>query len=899
MGDNEEKKIDYKKILDFLKNKRVINISLIIILLITIIWSTSIRLENLPLLIDQTTGEYIPTALDPFYFLRMAEAIEKPGGLSEYDPLRGPFDVVWGTEILSDSIVLIHKISGIFGNYSIRYIDVISPVIFFILGLIIFFFLVFLLTKSKLAAIISSIFLAFIPSYLYRSMAGFADHESIGIAVFFLTLIPLILLLKNFEIEKDYKKLIIKTGVLSAILGIMTTLTIVSWGGIANFVFMIIPLSFLLFWIINEKMYGNKIKKGLVGSYIIWGIFGILSGVLFRTGIKGILLWFTSGFQGILFLFVLGFLIIDLILLNYFKNNETVKKYRIIFSFILTLIVGSILLPIFGMNILSVFNDFFSKLIHPFGTERVGLTVAENKQPFLNDWTSQIGPRFFWIFLVGSLLLGVEISKKIKEKKEKFWFTLLWILMIGGITLSRLSADSILNGTNFISKLIYFGSIIIFAIYALYLYFNKKIEGLQGRLIVLVALLLPMLIATRGAIRLFFVITPVTCLMVGYGFDQLIKKFKKSREDISKFFFGAAIIAMFILFIFSFNYFVSSVTTQAKYTGPSANYQWQKTMNWTRENTPKNAIFVHWWDYGYWIEYLGERKTIADGGHFQGGFRDHLIGRYVLTTPNPDTALSFMRSNGITNLLIDPTDIGKYPAYSIIGSDVGGEDRYSWIQMLVNDPSQTQETKNGTLKVYVGGVVLDEDIIYESNGSQIFLPSKKAGLGAIIFEIINNEDSSQFNQPEGIYVYNGQQYKIPLRYLEYEGTFTDFGKGIEATAKIFPFVGESGGSLQIDPIGTIMYLSPKVSKSLFAQLYLMNDPQNLYPTLNLSYIGHDPVVETLNSQGAGLKEFVYYQGVRGPIKIWSVDYPDNIITKEEFLQKSGKYAEFDNLTFRK
>lgn len=887
-----------KKSLEVLGNKKVQWTIVGVIILITLIWSSSIRVSNLPLLVDQTTGKHIPTALDPFYFLRMAEVMEK-GGLPQYDPLRGPFNVGWTSEILSDSIVIIHKISNIFGNYSLQYIDVISPVIFYILGLVVFFFLVFLLTRSKLAATVSSIFLAFIPSYLYRSMAGFADHEAIGMLAFFLTLIPLIILLKNFEVQKNDKKFVKNCLLLSIILGFLTTLTVVSWGGIASFLFMIIPLSFLLFWIINEKKYAIKQKKWLTISYFCWGIIGVLSGILFRTGAGGIFAWFTSGFGGILFLFVLGFLVVDLLLISYLKETNPLKKYRIVASFVLTVVLGILISPLIGLNFFSLISDFLSRLIHPFGTGRVGLTVAENKQPFLEDWTSQIGPRFFWIFLLGSLFLGAEISKMVKQKKEKFWFISLWIFMILGITLSRLSATSMLNGTNFISKLFYIGSIVIFLIYSLYLYFNKKLENLSGRLIVFIALLLPMLVGTRGAIRLFFVITPVTCMMVGYGFDQLIKKLKTSKEDATKLFFGAGTILVIVLLILSFNFFSQTISAQAKYTGPSANYQWQKAMEWTRNNTSTDSIFVHWWDYGYWVEYLGERKTIADGGHFEGEFRDHLIGRYVLTNPNPNSALSFMKSNGINYLLIDPTDIGKYPAYSIIGSDESTEDRYSWIQAMISDPSQTQETRNGTLRVYTGGVPLDEDLIYNNNGTPVFLPKGKAGLGAVIFETIGSGETVSFGQPTAIYVYNGQQYRIPIRYLEYEGDFSDFGLGVESTVKIFPYIGVSGQNLQIDPIGAMMYLSPRVTSSLFAQLYLMNDPNNLYLTLNLSHSEPDPVVTSLKSQGANVNEFVYYQGIRGPIKIWGVNYPDDIISREEFLRTEGRYAEFDNLTFTK
>jgi len=39
---------------------------------------------------------------------------------------------------------------------------------------------------------------------------------------------------------------------------------------------------------------------------------------------------------------------------------------------------------------------------------------------------------------------------------------------------------------------------------------------------------------------------------------------------------------------------------------------WPDAMQWVKENTPKDAVIAAWWDYGYWISTLGERKTLAD-----------------------------------------------------------------------------------------------------------------------------------------------------------------------------------------------------------------------------------------------------------------------------------------------
>jgi len=39
---------------------------------------------------------------------------------------------------------------------------------------------------------------------------------------------------------------------------------------------------------------------------------------------------------------------------------------------------------------------------------------------------------------------------------------------------------------------------------------------------------------------------------------------------------------------------------------------WSDAMQWLRENTPEDAVIASWWDYGYWISTLADRKTLAD-----------------------------------------------------------------------------------------------------------------------------------------------------------------------------------------------------------------------------------------------------------------------------------------------
>jgi len=885
--------VNAKKILS---NKKIQNIIVIILLIGILFLGTHIRLQALPNLIDSTTGGYIPLALDPYYFLRVAETIVETGGnMPAADLMRYPsLNVDWHPEILPKAIVFLYKTAKIFSpEISLRLVDVLSPVIFFILGLIAFFFLIYFLTKSRWIALLSAGLLSIIPPYLYRSMVGFADHESIGMVGFFLAMLIYVLSMnyldKGASSKKDYLK-ILGLGILS---GIASTFSIASWAGISKFLFMIIPLSFLIIWLIKCKKDEKDLLKYIL-FYAAWFIFTLLGGFLFGYAINSIFFGFIVAFSSILTPFVLIFIIFDYLILKYGKNflKEKQKKFRIIYSGILTILFGGIIYQVFVGNFLDLISAITRQIINPAAKERIFLTVAENKQPYLTDWISQIGKTGFWIFVGGLVLVGVNLAKGIKRKKEKILFGFIWLVFISGLLFSSISASSLLNGGNFISKLLMVVGLLFFGIYSLWIYFKKDFS-FSTNLIIIVSWLVPMVLVARSTIRIFFAIVPFACFMMAYALFEIYKNRKLLKEDFSKFLAYLLIGLIIIGLIFSAVTFTKDITTQAKYTGPSANYQWQNAMDWIRKNTPGDSKFIHWWDYGYWVQTLGERATITDGGHANGHW-DHLIGRYLLTTPYPETAKSLMKSHDVNYLLIDPTDIGKYSAYSSIGDDYEISDRASYLPTLLSDSSQIKETREGQVRIYNGGFGLDSDIIYKGE-EEIFLPKGKAALGAIIIETKNET----ITQPQGIYVYNNQQHRIPIRYAFIWGELIDFGNGINSTVFIFAKVDQNSASGNIDNMGAIIYLSEKTKDSLLAKMYLMNDPLKEYPELTLVHSGLDQISNYLNFQGIETTEMVYYQGIRGPIKIWNFNPGEDILIREEFLKTSGEYGELDDLDFIK
>ena len=879
-----------KATIDYLKQPKVSWAIVLIMLLVVISITASIRLSNVPLLIDSTTGKAIPTALDPFYFLRLAETILDNGGLPTFDAMRYPtLQAGFSPEILPYAIVGLYKVANVFGDYSIGYIDIISPVVFYIIGIILFFILIYLLTHSKYIALISATFLSVIPSYLYRTMAGFADHEAIGMVGFFAALIPFIFLLKSLDKEEGWKKII----PLSLLTAFLTTFSIACWGGVANFLFLIIPLCFLVFWFVNYREPNELGQLRTLVSYIIWFLFTAGFGIIFNYPPIDIVKRFMLSSTGLFSSAVLGYLLIDFIVCK-FK-----LKKRLLSSFVTTFVLGSFTLLLMGKNPLGIIINIWTQLLFPFGLGRVGVTVAENAQPYLVNWVSQIGEPFFWCFFLGVIMVGIELSKSIIQKKDKTIFIASWIFMISGILFSRISPSSLMDGTNFVSKLFYISGLLAFTWFMIRTYLNDGFNKVKPELIILAVWLFTTVISGRAAIRIFFVITPFFCFSVGYFIVNLIEYCKKNKEETIRFLLIVGTVIVILITLFSFYTFYSTVNTQARYTGLSANDQWQGAMSWVKENTLEGSLFVHWWDYGYWVQYLGGRPTVTDGGHFN-SYWDQLIGRYLLTTPYPETALSYMKTLNVSYLLIDPTDIGKYPAYSSIGSNID-YDRTSGIIAMVSDNKQLQETSTGEIRVYQGTFGVDEDIVYNETfipgpdynekGQQLF----KAYIIGITLVVNNNET---FNQPIGVFMYKGQQYRFPLRYVYNNGQIFDFGTGLEFAVRMIPKVSQDSVGTKVDEMGALIFLSKRTFNSLIGQLYLMNDPQGLYPGVELAHAEDNFVVEALKSYYPNLDDFVYYQGIQGPIKIWEINIQDDIEVRPEFLKTSGGWGEFDSLEFR-
>ena len=887
----------YESASRFFSNKKVQLILTLILLALVLFSSVSIRLSGLPNLVDQTTGHYVLADPDGFYEYRVAEILVSGGSISGIDPMRDPgLNIPYTQEMLPKALALSYNIfHSVNSSITLDYIDVLYPIVAFAISLLIFFALCWYLSKSKFLALLASTILAYSTTYLGRTGAGISSHEALGLVFMFLAFLVYAVALSNFK--KSWKW----AASLGILTGISLALSLFSWGGGSNFVLIIFPISSLIYYLFNAE--DKETKKRFIVFNFLWVLTAIVIMPIIGYAISEMTSRLLSNY-GIITPFMLVFTTLDFYLE---KNSHRFKigegKNRVWYSILGTIIIGFIGLIIIGKGPFSLISGIYEQILHPFGQGRVGLTVAYYAQPYLSDLMGQLGNGIFWVFFFGMVFLGLEFGKNISHKKHRIYFYLIWILSILGMLFSRVSATSVLNGTNFISSLIYFLSFIILAYYIIWLYSKEKFP-ISISSIFLFAWMIITLMSIRSAIRVMFVVVTFVFVMLAFFIVKSYEYGKKSNNNTIKYIlYASTAIAIILTFNFVFgnpltgvggNY--QAISYSASHSGPVTNYQWQNAMSWVRNNTSPDSVFVSWWDYGYLIQTLGQRTSVVDGGNYN-QYWDHMVGRYLLTENNENASLSFMKSHNVSYLLIDPTDLGKYPAFSQIGSGVNKEDRYSQIPILPNDPTQTSETLSGETNVFTGAYPLDDDVVYTDENGTTFIPSQTGALIGLVISDNKSNTTISFSQPKAAFYNNGQQVTIPMRYIYYNNRIIDFGTGLDSIAMIIPGISVTGTSLGINQLGAVIYLSPKTSHTLFVDLYLLGDAFNKYPSIKLVNSQPDSLVANLNSQGANLGDFVYYQGFHGPLDIWDVTYPSYIISRPEFLSPSGEYAAFDNLTF--
>ncbi len=873
-----------KKVLMLLHKKSI----LIFLALIFLVWlGIFIRTRNLPGLKDITTNSWtLGPDLDPFLFLRYAEYIVEHGGLMDLDMMRYVplgFNTGMETKLLPYLIAYLYKIASLFAPMSIEYAAVLYPVVAFALTTIVFFFFVRELFRDQeyagIIALISTSLLVVSPLLLSRTIAGIPEKES-SILFMFAAFYFFLLAWRQASLKKA-----LLFGVLA---GVMSGLMGLIWGAIL-YLFMPLEISVFLAFILGKT---DRTKMIAYSSWLM--VFQAV--LLFFSERYPLMSFITSPHSSLMYLnlllFVIQLSILHVPKLSEFFRHRTGKFPLELFSLGIALVFVLLAAFLFlgPQDISERISSFVRSFTSPIGS-RFGLTVAENRQPYFGEWRGSFGPEFkgiplfFWLFFIGSIVLMYHMLQHVEQKKGLL-LTCLYTLMLFGIIFSRYDPGSSFNGVNFKSKTVYFGSILLFLTFSLYTYLQdyrekkKQFVTLPYSYLFLFSFFFVALAAARSAVRFLMMLVPPVVILTGFFSVFSYTQYRRSRTSAKTLYLIIAVLVLFATaYTFYFHYQASKGSAPG-FIPSSYTYQWQRAMAWVRQNTPQDAVFAHWWDYGYWVQSIGKRATVLDGGNAI-VYWDHLMGRHVLTGPSNEKALEFLYTHKSTHLLIDSTDIGKYGAYASIGGDEK-HDRAGFIPTLLKDDQKTFETKNELVYVYPSGFGLDEDVVWEVNGSKQIFSSGGAGVGGVFIKVDKN--SSLMNQPEVVLFdqFKNTQTRVPLRYLYYNQTLTEFPSGIDAGVMIVPRLIQQGNSVGVDPLGALLYFSKRTVHSRMVRLFLLEEKNEGF---ELVHTEPNLLIENLRQQGLSIGDFVFFGDILGPIKIWKINYPESTQSNPEWLER--------------
>ena len=199
--------------------------------------------------------------------------------------------------------------------------------------------------------------------------------------------------------------------------------------------------------------------------------------------------------------------------------------------------------------------------------------------------------------------------------------------------------------------------------------------------------------------------------------------------------FGVGIILILLLVTMpTFYYALASAYTPATIVtssipitpkeGEEGKYKdWLEALSWMKANLPENAVVFAWWDYGYWITEIAERRSMADNGTIN-STQVAVIGSTFLS--NETNALPVLKKYGVTHIAVFVTwTTSQQGAISWVG--FGEDNKWYWMAKIGNGTTLEgqkitfRELTSGQSSVYnriitVKDKIVSNETIADSNG---------------------------------------------------------------------------------------------------------------------------------------------------------------------------------------
>ena len=414
-----------------------------------------------------------------------------------------------------------------------------------------------------------------------------------------------------------------------------------------------------------------RVVGGTTAGLIASLMFAVATPVIMR----GLIGWFKSEPLGLFF----GFLAIYLFLSGIKTNKGKISFAKIIIGglfltmgfsswggvqfFLLPLAAFFIALPFFRSN-----DKFLTYIIPTFS-----ITILLTSLLFERPPTSFVlGYGGFLILLPTAFFVLVSIVQKFSSETKILRNSLITLAAFVGTGIAVLSSGSIglptfryLNAVNPLlfaedkltqsvsehavlrlsDSFSHMSIFIIFGIIGAWLLFSYKIKNpkflLQNdmRVFVLIFGLIGIYISS-AFIRMELFGAIALIILGSIGLAILLHYVTIQKTNVIKFVFCIIIIGLMITPLMlpeKTNWLTKAQMPPTILHGGSffwvGTNDWLDAMEWLKNNTPSDSVIFSWWDYGYWIQTLGERTTLVDNATLI-NWQIEKVARTFMSEPN-------------------------------------------------------------------------------------------------------------------------------------------------------------------------------------------------------------------------------------------------------------------------
>jgi dolichyl-diphosphooligosaccharide--protein glycosyltransferase len=260
-------------------------------------------------------------------------------------------------------------------------------------------------------------------------------------------------------------------------------------------------------------------------------------------------------------------------------------------------------------------------------------------------------------------------------------------------------------------------------------------------------------------VRLTLLLAPVFCILAGIGTVELgkpaidiireavIYPMRKTRviARVGREFGVAIFLILLILIVPSFwravqaSYQPATILTSSIPTSPQVGNElkysdWLQALSWMRANTSPGSVVFAWWDYGYWITALGDRRTLADNGT-QNSTQIGVIAQAFLDNTTFVVPVLKRYNVSYVAVFITPSGQGSSTRYQGFGED----GKWYWMARIGNNTVWNYDNHN-----YIIRFMVKTDQAAQTQNAQTYI---RVIQDAATGKQISNDTITQGNEP--------------------------------------------------------------------------------------------------------------------------------------------------------